>query len=67
MFRESGRGLPLVLLTTDAPVKGTAAYQALDVMRGPTRPVFDLIELLNSDDRSRLAGYGLDGRAWVKD
>jgi len=67
VFRESGRGLPLVLLTTDAPVKGTAAYQALDVMRGSTGPVFDLIELLNSDDRSRLARYALDGRAPVKD
>jgi hypothetical protein len=67
VFRESGRGLPLVLLTTDAPVKGTAAYQALDVMRGSARPVFDLIELLNADDRSRLAGYAVDGQSWVKD
>ena len=67
VFRESGRGLPLVLLTTDAPVKGTAAYQALDVMRGSARPVFDLIELLNAEDRSRLAGYAVDGRSWVKD
>lgn len=62
VLRESGAGLPLVLLTTDAPAKGTAGHQALAVMRGPAHPVFDLIELLNTDDQARLHGYAVHGR-----
>lgn len=62
VLRESGADLPLVLLTTDAPTKGTAGHQALAVMRGRDRPVFDLIELLNTADQKRLLGYGVHGR-----
>ena len=62
VLHESALGLPLVLLTTDAPAKGTAGHQALNVMRGPTRPVFDLIELLNIDDQARLHHYAIHGR-----
>lgn len=62
VLRESGAGLPLVLLTTDAPAKGTAGHQALAVMRGPLHPVFDLIELLNTDDMSRLHWYAVHGQ-----
>lgn len=54
--------LPLVLLTTDAPAKGSAGHLSLRVMRGEGRPVFDLIELLNTDDRARLRAYATDGR-----
>jgi hypothetical protein len=62
VLHESGLAMPLVLLTTDAPAKGTAGYQALAVMRGPTRPVFDLVELLSSDDQARLHAYAAQGR-----
>ena len=62
VLRESGLGLPLVLLTTDAPAKGTAGHKALAVMRGPLHPVLDLIELLNTDDQTRLHGYAAHGR-----
>ena len=55
-------GVPLVLLTTDAPAKGTAGDQALRVMRGPGRPVFDLVELLDADDTARLRSYAAGGR-----
>lgn len=65
VLHESGRGLPLVLLTTDAPASGTAGAHALAVMRGPNRPVFDLIELLNADDQERLHTYATFGRAGV--
>ncbi len=65
VLHESGRGIPLVLLTTDAPASGTAGAQALAVMRGPSRPVFDLIELLDADDRERLHAYAQFGRASV--
>jgi DNA modification methylase len=63
VLRESGRGLPLVLLTTDAPARGTAGHRALTAMRGPSHPVFDLVELLNPDDQSRLRGYAVQGHA----
>lgn len=63
VLHESATAMPLVLLTTDAPPRGTAGYQALSVMRGPTRPVFDVFELLNADDQVRLHGYAVSGRS----
>jgi hypothetical protein len=54
--------LPLVLLTTDAPARDSAGRVALDVLKGPGRPVFDLVELLNASDEERLRGYALRGR-----
>ncbi|HUD15755.1 MAG TPA: hypothetical protein VMQ59_00785, partial [Acidimicrobiales bacterium] len=63
VLHQGGRDLPLVLLTTDAPAKGTAGHQALAVMRGPAHPVFDLVELMNTDDQARLRGYAAVGRA----
>lgn len=53
---------PLILLTTDAPNKGTEGYKALRVMLGEDRPVFDLVELLNVEDQSRLRTYAVGGR-----
>jgi site-specific DNA-methyltransferase (adenine-specific) len=63
VLREGGAALPLVLLTTDAPARGTAGHQALSVMRGSDRPIFDLIELLNTDDQTRLHRYALGGQS----
>lgn len=54
--------LPLVLITTDAPPRGSAGHAALDVLKGPGRPVFDLVELLNTRDQERLRDYALRGR-----
>ncbi len=54
--------LPLVLLTTDAPSKGSAGARALDTASGPDRPVFDLVEMLNPADRERLTQYAAEGR-----
>lgn len=55
---HEGRGdLRLVLLTTDAPARGSAGDAALKVLKGPGRPVFDLVELLNTADQERLQGY----------
>jgi hypothetical protein len=54
--------LPLVLLTTDAPARGTPGHQALSVVRGPGRPVVDVVELLAPDDRARLAALAAAGR-----
>ncbi len=59
---HEGRGdLPLVLLTTDAPARGSAGDAALRVLTGPGRPVFDLVELLNPRDQERLRGYAQAG------
>jgi hypothetical protein len=62
VLHEAHRDVPLVLLTTDAPPKGTAGHTALEVVRGPGRPVFDLIELLSADDHERLRAYAVRGR-----
>jgi len=64
---DGGIEMPLVLLTTDAPAKGSSGAQALRVMRGEGRPVFDLIEILNVEDRERLHMYATQGRPAVED
>jgi DNA modification methylase len=49
--------LRLVLLTTDAPVRNSAGLAALKTLRGPGKPVFDVIELLDRGDQERLGSY----------
>lgn len=44
----------LVLLTTDAPAKGSPGFKAMSAMRGPDRAIFDVIELLSETDQDRL-------------
>lgn len=61
VLKEGGAGLPLVLLTTDAPSKGTSGHQALSAMKGLGRPIFDLIELLSVEDQARLRHYAQEG------
>lgn len=64
--RHEGRGdLPLVLLTTDAPARGSAGFAALKILKGPGRPVFDLVQLLNTGDQERLRDYALRGHPRV--
>ncbi|MFN0092300.1 MAG: DNA methyltransferase [Acidimicrobiales bacterium] len=53
---------PLVLLTSEAPAKGTAGHRSLAVMLGPERAVFDVIELLNPAHHAKLSAYALKGR-----
>lgn len=65
--QNGGDRMPLVLLTTDAPAKGTSGNQALRVMRGEGRPVFDLVELLNAEDQARLRAYAMRGRGAIVD
>jgi hypothetical protein len=55
--------LPLVVLTTEVPNRGSAGAAALDALRQPGGPVFDLVELLGSADHERLRKYALKGRA----
>ena len=53
---------PLLLLTTDAPHKGSAGAAALAQMRGPTKPIRDVIVLSSAEDLKRLRRYGLGAR-----
>jgi DNA modification methylase len=62
VLHQGGKDLPLVLLTTDAPTRGGAGSAALEALRRPGGPVFDLVELLNPSDQERLRGYALKGR-----
>lgn len=61
VLHERRGDLPLVLLTTDAPARGSAGYAALKVLMGPGRPVFDLVELLNTRDQDRLRDHARRG------
>jgi DNA modification methylase len=45
---------PLVLLTTDAPTKGSAGDAALSVVSGPERPIFAVLRMRSEDDQRRL-------------
>jgi DNA modification methylase len=63
VLHQGGQGLPLVLLTTHAPIAGSAGRAALDALRGPDGAVFDLIELLKLSDAERLCTYALEGRS----
>jgi site-specific DNA-methyltransferase (adenine-specific) len=63
VVHEGRDDLPLVLLTTDAPARASAGSKALKVLRGPGRPVFDLVELLNPKDQERLRDYARRGRS----
>ena len=62
VFHEGSGDVPLVLVTTDAPARNSVGYAALDVLKGPGRPVFDLVELLDPGDQERLRDYALRGR-----
>ena len=62
VLSQSDLGLPLVLLTTDAPRRGSAGHAALGVVLGADKPVFDVIEILDPGAQARLKGYAERGR-----
>jgi len=61
VLHAGGAGLPLVLLTTDAPALASSGHAALEAVKGPARPVFDLIQLLDPADQDRLRRHALTG------
>jgi hypothetical protein len=63
VLREGRNDLSLVLLTTDAPAKGTGGFAALESLRGVGGSVYDVVELLNAKDQDRLRKYALKGRS----
>ena len=52
----------LVLLSTDLPARQSAGGKALAAMRGPSRAVDDVVELLDGEGLQRLQTYALDSR-----
>jgi site-specific DNA-methyltransferase (adenine-specific) len=62
VLHQGRKDLPLVLLTTDAPARGSAGSTALEALRGSGGPVLDLVELLEPADHERLRKYALKGR-----
>jgi DNA modification methylase len=62
VLRQGRDDLPLILLTTDAPTKGTAGFSALGSLRGNGGAVADVVELLDAKDQERLRKYALKGR-----
>jgi site-specific DNA-methyltransferase (adenine-specific) len=53
--------IPLVLLTTDRPTKGSAGDLALRALWGPGNPIADVIELMNRNDQERLRDFAMYG------
>jgi DNA modification methylase len=63
VLHETLPDTPLVLLTTDAPPKGTAGDTALQVVLGDGRPITDVIQMRSRLDLARLRRYAEHGRA----
>jgi site-specific DNA-methyltransferase (adenine-specific) len=51
------KGRRLVLLTSHRPPKRSPAARVLAEVVGPDRPIFDVVELLDDEDRARLAAF----------
>jgi site-specific DNA-methyltransferase (adenine-specific) len=62
VLHQARPDLPLVLLTTDRPNRGSAGHLSLEAVTGADRPVFDLVELLDVGGHDRLGAYALRGR-----
>ncbi len=63
VLHERRRNIPLVLLTTDPPVKGSAGDTALGVVSGPGKAIYDVVELLSAEGQQRLHRYASEGRS----
>jgi len=63
VLHQAHPGLPLVLLTTEAPTPGSAGDAALGVVLGPGKAVHDVVELLSPEDQGRLEDHARHGRS----
>jgi DNA modification methylase len=61
VLHEARRGIPLVLLTTDQPAKGSAGHAALSVVLGPGKAIYDVVELLSAEGQRSLHTYATKG------
>lgn len=62
VWHEGQGDVPLVLLATSLPAKGSRSHAMLHALTGDGRPVFDIVGLLDDGERSRLVEYALQGR-----
>lgn len=62
VLKNSGLNIPLILLTTDAPAKGSAGYKALKVLIGQGQAIRDLIQIRDQKDQDRLRQYAESGQ-----
>jgi DNA modification methylase len=53
--------LPLVVLTTDLPAKGSVGERALGALLGPDRPLRDVVDLYDPEGHRRLQEYAGQG------
>jgi site-specific DNA-methyltransferase (adenine-specific) len=63
VLHEARRDVPLVLLTTDLPTRGSAADAALRALLGPESPIRDVVDLLSTVDQERLRNSARQGPA----
>jgi site-specific DNA-methyltransferase (adenine-specific) len=61
VLHASEYAMPLVLLTTDAPRKGSSGFKALATMRAAGGAVFDVVELRDPPGQERLQRYASHG------
>lgn len=61
VLHGSPHALPLILLSTELPAKGTGALAALRAVCGPGRPVVDAIAFPDDAGLERLQAYASDG------
>ena len=61
VIHEADPGTRLVLLTTDAPAKGSAGDAALKVLLGDGKPIRDVVQMLSDPDRIRLRAFAQRG------
>ncbi|HYN98064.1 MAG TPA: hypothetical protein VEU28_00160, partial [Actinomycetota bacterium] len=62
VLHETMPDIPLVLLTTDTPPKGSSGDVALRVVLGDGKPITDVISMRSRLDRARLQRYAEKGR-----
>jgi DNA modification methylase len=61
VLHEADPDRPLVLLTTEAPVRAGGGQAALAALCGPGRPVTDVVELLDPAGHDRLRTWAAQG------
>ena len=61
VLREIDGKTPLVLLTTDAPIRGSAGAQALGVVTGPGKPITAVLEMRSASHLDTLAKLARNG------
>ena len=54
VLHSTGQGHRLVFLTTDRPAPKSVGHRALHAVTGPNKPVYDVIEMEESQDLERL-------------